>query len=210
MANDRVSLANLGLQMIGAKRIVAFDEASAEARAVSAVYDDLRDAVLCETPWSFAQKRVAFTILDITPVFTDDRMTIVYARPSDLLKLNFLSDASAIVKVEHDGIYSDTRNLKAIYTFRNDDPTTYFSAFTLALATRIAAELCFSLTESSAKAERLYELYESVRLPRAVAEDSQQGTPLQMLQDEWTFARVYGNANLAPQTPGAQTWHPLW
>ena len=210
MAQSKVELANIALQMIGSKRIASFAEDSREARAVATVYDDIRDEVLAEHPWSFAQKRAVLATLADAPVFTEDRMRVVYAKPNDLVRLNFMSDPSAVVKVEQNGILSDTLNLKILYTYRNDDPTTYFAKFTMAMATRLAAELCFHLSESAAKSEKVLEAYETIRLPRAVAEDSQQSTPVQPMQDEWTWYRIYGSAGFPSQQPGAQTWHPSW
>ena len=210
MAQSKVDVSNIALNMIGAKRISTFTQDCPEARSISAVYEDIRDEVLCEHPWTFAQERVILATLATPPIFTDDRMTIAYAKPVDFLKIEAVNDLSAVVKVEREGIFSDTTSLKMRYTFRNDDPTTYFPKFTLALACRLAAEVCFNLTESFQKSEGLMDLYIKIKLPSAISEDSKQGTPIQANMDEWTGARIYGNAAIAPQTPNAATWSPPW
>lgn len=61
MASDKVALSNLALQMLGAQRISSFADNSREARAISTIYDDTRQEILCEHPWTFAQKRVMLT-----------------------------------------------------------------------------------------------------------------------------------------------------
>jgi hypothetical protein len=208
LAQSKVALVNLALVKIGAKRISSFTENTPEARAVNAIYDDIRDEVLTEHLWSFAQKRAVLATLSTTPVMTEDGMTIVYAKPSDFLKLNFVSDSNAIVKVEQDGILSDTTGLKIIYTARIDDPTKYFPQFVSALACRLAVELCYNLIESATKAQALMEEYEKIKLPRAIAIDSQQGTPISARMDEWELARNVG-VGFETHRPGEATWHPF-
>ncbi len=212
---DKVTLANLALQLIGAKRIASFTEASAEGQAVSACYDQARDEVLGSHPWTFAQKRALLTQLGDPPVFTDDTLTIAYSHPSDALKINFFYPGSASVKLEADAngnkiICSDTKLLKVIYTFSNDQPSSYFAAFITALQYRLASLLAFTLSQSTAKSESLLEAYEKIYLPRAVSEDSQQGSPIELLQDDVLWARMAGTTTFPPNLPGAQTWHPPW
>jgi len=99
--------------------------------------------------------------------------------------------------------------LKIIYTMRIDDPTKYFAQFTTALSVRLASELCFTLSESTSKTKDLYEEYEKIRLPRAIAIDSQQSTPQAIIQDEWETARIDSGGDLIGM-PGYETWHPHW
>ena len=59
------------------RRLATIDDDVDEARAITAVYDDLRDEVLSEHAWSFAQKRVI--LVDMTIPSVDDWETeIVY------------------------------------------------------------------------------------------------------------------------------------
>lgn len=73
MASSKVDIANLALGTIGATRITALTQAIEEARVVNNVYDSVRDEVLMEHPWSFAQKRVA--LVDMTRTAQDDWVT---------------------------------------------------------------------------------------------------------------------------------------
>ena len=208
-AMDKVGVSNLALSQVGAKVISTFNEDSPSARIISRFYDPIRDEVLSEAIWTFAQKRVALAQLSETPVFTDDYMTIMYALPTDLIKLNFLSDPSALVKIEGGKLLSNTSGLKIQYTFRNDDPNTYYPKFTTALALRLASAICFNLTESAKKSADLRAQYVDIALPSAVASDAQQGTPMQPDQTEWDAQRfIGGNAFIV--LPGSQTWHPIW
>jgi hypothetical protein len=47
--------------MIGSQRIASFSDPTREARAITAIYDDCRQEILCENAWTFAQKRVLLT-----------------------------------------------------------------------------------------------------------------------------------------------------
>ena len=207
MSDSNVKIANIALTKMGASRITAFTENTEEAKAVNAVYNDILDEVLSSHPWSFAQKRVVLATLSDTPIDTEDGMTTIYARPSDLIMVNMISSGTAQVKLEAEGILSDTADLKMIYTYRNTDPITYFPAFTQALATRLASEICMALTQSATKASAFLEDYENLKLPRAKSQDSKQGTPRNILQNEWTNARLAGTGYLSAVT-GAETWHP--
>lgn len=138
---------------------------------------------------------------------TDDETSIVvYDKPSDMIKPIKKSSDIAIIKVEWNKIISDTASLKMIYTFKNEDTTQYFSKFTQALVTRIAAEIAFRITNSLKKAQELLKLYNEVDLPKAVSIDSTQGTPDQPSQDEWLNAHLEGSRQF--KTTG-ETWHVI-
>jgi hypothetical protein len=138
---------------------------------------------------------------------TEDSVSVIYYKPTDWVKgPNLQSSTSAIVRVEGTRILSDTGGLKVGYTYLNDDPTSYTGKFITAFASRLAAEICFGVVESATKAKDLREVYESVDLPRAIASDSQQGTPLGLQQGDWENARLSGGGFVA--RPNDETWHP--
>jgi hypothetical protein len=138
---------------------------------------------------------------------TDTETTVVvYQKPADMVKLIKKSSSAAVVKVEQDKIIADVQSLKIIYTFLNTDATQYFSKFTQALVTRLAAEIAFPVTNSLQKAEQLLKIYNDIDLPKAVAIDSTQSTPEEAQQDEWLNAHLEGTSRFA--TTG-QTWHPV-
>ncbi len=208
MAESKIKIASMALAKVGSRAISSFNEETDEARAIDAVYDDILDEVLSEHLWTFAQKRVALAVVDATPAMTEDGISVVYSLPPDFVKLNFTSDRRALVKVENNRILSDTNDLKILYTYRNDDPVKYFAKFTQALVARLAAEICFTLTESVKKTEGLHRLYEDVALPSAVSVDSQQGSPVEGMQDQWLDARIFGTGGFATTPTGNNAWHP--
>ena len=128
----------------------------------------------------------------------------VYQKPSDFVKLIKKSDINAFVNVEQDKIISDDNALLIKYTYLNVTVSQYGPKFIQALATRLAAEVAFTIMNSVSKAKALMVLYEDTVLPAAVAVDSTQGSPDQIQDNEWELAMKTGSW---PATQG-QTWHP--
>ncbi len=288
-STTKLQIANLALSLIGSKNLTTFGETiTEEGKRINATYAFVRDEVLMEHPWSFAQKRVA--LVDMTRTAQDDWETItdyavddivydptltyyykcliahtssalfatdlaaadwvlytswvtgtVYAKgdkvynsgieyaclvnhtaaalfatdlasvywvatelvtdlddtiinvlylPTDFLKVNKVSDSYAVYELLGNRLLADTDTLSIKYTYSNDDPTLYSAMFVTALATRLAAEVCFNLTQSKQKAQDVLEMYESIALPRAMAADSAEGTAEETDQFEWEEARL--------------------
>jgi len=203
-----VRIINMALSKLGAKRITTISDDTVSARAAVAVYTEILDEVLMEAQWTFAQKRAALAVLTGDPTWTEDGMSIRYSYPTDFLKLNFTSDGSAKIRLEQDAILSDTASLKILYTYRATDTTKYSTMFVTALATRLAAEMAFGLTSSKTAMEYLMKEYEEIRLPRAIAADSQQGSPLSPSQNEWLGSRTSGSGGIGGRS-GWATWEPI-
>jgi len=202
-----VSICNIAISKVGGKRITALSDDTPAAILCNDIFEETRNSVLCDHIWSFAQKRVALVDSGIDPVYEDDLVTIAYTRPTDLLKVNFTNIRSALVKLEGQYILSDTASLYIKYTFEQTDTTLYFPKFVMALATKIAAEIAYPITTSRSVAKDLHELYLGRDLPSAIAQDSQQGTPLPPMQDEWIDARRMGSGELVGQS-GYSIWYP--
>lgn len=137
---------------------------------------------------------------------TDFDTIVVYQKPTDLVKVNKKSDPNARLHIEQDKIISSVENLKIKYTYRNVTVSQYPPKFVNALATRLAAEICFTVTNSTTKVEGLMKIYNDIDLPQAMAVDSTEGTPDEAVQDEWLDAMRTGGQRVA--TVG-DTWHPV-
>ena len=120
----------------------------------------------------------------------DDEVTNVYYMPTDFLRLTKISDTDAAYEIVGTRLLSDTASLKMKYTYSNDDPLTYSPKFVVALASRLAAEICFNLTQSANKAKDILTRYEGIDLLRAMASDSAQGSPEEVDQTEWEEAML--------------------
>ena len=297
MAVDKLTIYNKALVLCGGRRLAAVTDEVEEQRIISLVYDDCRDDVLMEHPWTFAQKRaelinmthpsvdlwvtatayvvgdtvffndvvynclVANTsdifsvelaaldwevkltwvtatgyavgdqvyesglnytcleahtsgtfstdltatkwILSEVLAMTEDGVQTIFYRPTDLLEISLVSNRSALIMVEESRILTNV-----IDTFQLDTPSLYTSQFRNALAGKIAAEVCFAITESATKAEKLLEKYHAVTLPKAVFSDSTQGTPREAQDGEWITARIISGGGLFG-TSSDSVWHPI-
>ncbi len=206
-AVSQVSICNLALTFLGAKRINALDENSNNARACNAVYDLSLEEVLMENNWTFAQKRIALATVTGDPVFTDDGVSVIYQKPVDCLKVNFTNTENALVKLEGDKILSDTAGLKIIYTFLNTDPQSYTKKFVNALATLISRNIAYAITSSRSMVKEQGQLYID-RLNVAMSVDSQQGTPLSPMQDDIVLSRISGSDGELVGRTGQSIWFP--
>lgn len=129
---------------------------------------------------------------------------VVYRKPSDWIKPIKKSVQGARISIEGNRVIADVLNLKVIYTRLETNTDKYFPKFTNAFAMRLAAELCFKLTNSVSKTKEMMSLYRDDALPSAVAVDSTQGSPDEINQDEWIDSMELGSF---PHTTG-ETWHP--
>ncbi len=207
---SKVIICNKAFNLIRAKRISALTDDTVEARLCNDIYPLTLETILMEHPWSFAQKRADLAVVDETPAFTDDFMTIVYQKPSDMLKVNFVNNRAAIFKVEGNKILSDTSDLAIKYTYINDIPQEYNSDFITAFAYLLASEMAFTLTNSRSLAEDMVKMYEGIKLPKAMSADSQQGTPQEPMQSEWLTSRVSGVSSGISGATSWDTWYPCY
>ncbi len=204
------TICNMALTLLGADRITSIsDTTDKNSRECNAVYELMRDDVLTDHAWSFAQKRIALVeAADPDPVWTDDFVTVAYDLPTDFLQLNSVNVKGALVKLEGSQLLSNTSDLEMLYTFRLTDVTKFQSKFVQALAGRIAGEMAMAITGKSTTMERLLTIYYEKKLPQAISKDSQQGTPQAPAQNEWLNARRQGaGGELVGQT-GWDTWYP--
>ncbi len=200
---SKIGLANLALYKIGAKRISSFTDGSNEARVINDIYDNCREMVLEEHPWSFAIQTVALQTISITPVDFGDGLSIAYALPEDWLFTYLVNFPFANMRKEEiDGqsvLLCDTAGLIIKYIFNNDDPTKYSAKFYEALACKLAAEACFKLVQAGQKVTAEKVDY-GMALLSAMAADSKNSGPDQPSQDEWFQARLAGS-NVIPVNP---------
>ena len=193
IAQSRVSIANICLAKLGMNitSTLTPSESAPEITALNAIYDQIRDDLLRKHPWTFAQKTVLLATLAITPVDFGDGATIVYGYPDDFINPNLWNNQYALIRLESDGIHSDTTGLAMKYTYANDDPGSYSPDFIQAFGVRLAYELCENFTQSRSKKENLGKEY-LLKLGEAMANDSQLGTPIESRCDEWFAMRLAG------------------
>jgi hypothetical protein len=186
---SEVNVANLALTDLGADRIIALTEDSENARKVNAVFALLRDAELRSHPWNFATQRRNFNQTTNTPAFGFDNE---FQIPSDVIRILTSENRNYDDWVrEGDKILINDTSFKARCIIRITDPVIWDEAFVAMFAARLTAELAYSITDSRTIAADKWSIYrEKKRLTSGI--DAQEGTPMEMLADEWLDSRRGG------------------
>lgn len=167
MATSAVAICNLALARCGVSSTIAsLTEASQEALACNAVYEQARDEVLRDFPWPFATKYAVLGLVEEAPTI---EWAYSYRYPSDCLRaLRLVSgDPTGRTRVPyrlgHDAsgrlLFTNQQNAQLAYTARFTDPAHFDPTFTSALAWRIAIDIAAPLARSDSQRQRAEQGY---------------------------------------------------
>jgi hypothetical protein len=187
--STKVEIINKALTLIGASPIVNITDDTQNARIMNRVYDSSRKSVLSECLWNFASKRSLLALSADTLPWYDTGVGILYARPSDVIRIFATNDKNAIWKEEGDYIVSDTNGLGILYVYDLDVPSKYTSSFIDAFVDRLASDAAYPIVNSRNLGEAFRKLYETISLPKAKSENSQTGSQVTMQDDAWEMAK---------------------
>ncbi len=188
---DKVTIVNRALSLLGAEPITALTDDTPEANIANRMYDESRRSILSETLWNFAAKREVLNEIDEDPAWQLDSVRNIFQLPSDIIRIFGISDRNAIWRIEQDRLLTNVNEIGIIYVFNLVDTSKFSASFTDAFADKLASDMCYSVLNSNTEAKRLLEKYDGVSLPKAMTENSQEGTPPEILDDLWTLAK-YG------------------
>jgi fibronectin type 3 domain-containing protein len=197
---SKVSICNIALVKLGASTIDSLTEDSKAARALSTIFDRIRDAELARHFWNFAKARrkLAEAISDEPNGPFSHR----YALPTDWLTTIYVGNLPSSVNLadfrgydpgdwSHEGpfILTNTAPPADLYYIRRiTDPTRYHALFVEALACRLAMEVADALTNSTARWQKVATEYRA-----AIAEARRVNAiqnPAQQPQDgDWMGSR---------------------
>lgn len=200
MAASDTQIANIGLQMLGARSILNLTDDQLEAREMNLAFATMRDAELNRHRWRFSFSRVSLPALATTP---DSDYLYEYQLPGDFIRLleggdirslPDLSDyrggnGSALYSIEGRKILT---NLPAPLGIRHiariTDTTQFTPAFDVALAACCAYQTCEKITQSTQKQAVCRALYKEA-LRDALLAQALELTPEQPADDTWMIAR---------------------
>jgi hypothetical protein len=185
MSVSEVSIANSALVKVGADRISSLTQETKSARLLNAIFAQQRDAVMSAHPWNFAIKRATLAANATVP---DSEWTYQFDKPSDCLRVLEAYTTDIDFVVEGDQILSDESELPVRYIYRNVDPASWSPTFAEALACKLAAEVSYALTQSSALADQMVKAYRAV-LAEARSMDGAEGIIKGLEADTWTQSR---------------------
>jgi hypothetical protein len=189
-----IDICNSALIKLGAEPINSLDDDLKEARLCRIQYPKIRDSVLRSAPWNFAVKRALLTPVVETLEFgeADDNIFLLPNNCVRVWKLND-GDPQQKYKIEGNKIICALPELQLFYV-ANDVPVSYYDAnFKEAVACMLAADLCYSLTQSAALKQGL-EGSGEFWINQARSHNSQESTPDDFMFDDFLMARQGGRA----------------
>lgn len=171
-----IDLCSLALIKLGANSISSFDEGTVEAQVSARIYPVIRDGMLSFHPWNFASVQKKLPRLAEIPIAD---YTYTFQIPHDCLRI--LSAGSGgnssglTYKIQGTHLLTSSEQVTITYIFRAPE-STYPPFFNMALISRLAAEFCIPLTDSTSRWQGLYKMAES-ELQKAKLCDAQEDTP---------------------------------
>lgn len=184
---SRVSVCNLALTVLGADRITSLEDNSVNARRLNAIYDSCLEDVLRAHPWNFAIVRQQLSELATSPVFGYE---YEFQLPGDCLRVIEVNDGTNLItdyKVEGRKILCGYDDIYIKFIAKVTDPNQYTSQFIFVLASRLAAEVAYAVTNNKETAKQAYQLY-ALRLQQAKETDAQESASVNVIdEDEWTI-----------------------
>ena len=196
-----VDIANFALNNLGAFNITSLDENSKAARVVNQRYESVRDAVFRAHPWNCLINRASLAQETSTPAFG---YTYQYALPTDPFCLRVLEFSNGSLSYPQDNITNNTggpvfviegRKLltdegsaQIKYIGRVTDTQLYDASLTEALAARLAAEICYTITGSTSMVQIQTSLYEA-KINEARFNDATEGATQRLEASDFIESR---------------------
>ena len=190
----KTSLINKSLTLIGAAPITSITDDTHNARVVNRVWDTSLRSLLSECAWNFATTRQLLATSADTIAWYHTGVTVVYVRPSDVIRIFDTNDENAIWYEEGDYILSDTTGLGVRYVKFTEEVSKFPSSFVEALVDRLCADAAFMILNSAKIAEAYVKRYENISLPKATSENAQTGKQQVVKDDAWLDAKYAGAA----------------
>lgn len=184
---SRVSIANKAIAFIGDNKITDLSDETMTAKSINNVYVDSLKSILSECCWNFAKKRVVLNMLTEKPAFGGGNY---FQLPSDVVRI-FKTTAKKW-EIEGNYILTPESSIGIVYTYLCEDDNRYPPRFKDALACRLAADICFDLTNNSSKQAELLNLYEGHYLPIAKSMNARDKSGEKVEDSEWVDAVYSG------------------
>lgn len=185
MASSDTEVCNIALKRLGVGLIVNLNDGSDQASALNAIYSSTRDRLLRELSWNFAQFRKTL-LPDPTkaPVFG---YTYAYPLPAKplCLKVNETDPPDAVYDIENSMdsggnitgkcLVTEEAQISIRFTGQVTDVSQWDASFVEAMASDLAAQVAYALTESETKARDMAK-WASDALSHAQTVNSQEGS----------------------------------
>jgi len=176
MALNDIDLCARALIRLGAAPITTFNDNSAESEIAGALYPTIRDAILSSYPWTFATGQIELTRLNESPL---SDYAYAHALPNDFLRAisagSHAQSQGMDYRINRNQLHCNYDRVVLTYIFRPEEEETP-PFFDMVLISRLAAEFCIPITESTSRATAMYKIADQ-ELARARSVDAMQDTP---------------------------------
>lgn len=202
MASSEVQIAKMALSHIGDRYdITSLTEATPEAEQVNLVFDNARDALVREYPWTWSLRYYTPAALVGTP---PAQWTYMYAYPSDALRVwrivNPLDPQQNRLPPLEFRVARNNDDVKVLLTEESEPEFEYSkqvtnsfewdSLFDVALSWRIASMIAMPITGDSGIRDMIRREAE-LQIGRAQQEDGNEGISREQSRDpDWIRARA--------------------
>jgi len=176
-----VAICNRALDMLGAEPLTSLADNTKAGRLCARNFEPVRDAVLRTYPWNAAIRRASLPALTEAPAWgyacqfqlPDGPFPEACLR---LLAIDGEAEFDARYKIEGRRVLTnEPAPLNILYIGRIDDPSQLDPMLHDVIATRLAADLSYSLTASAALGQSLMDIYQA-KLAEARSTDAQEGS----------------------------------
>ena len=157
-----IDICNSALNLLGASTISALTEDTKNARLCNQRYEPIRNRVFRSHNWNCLIQRVELGRNSAAPVV---EYTYSYALPADFLRVLKIHNGSTDsisadlpYKIEGKNLITDQTTVYLVYIALDADPTNYDAYLYEALATSIAADLTYAITNNTSLAIKYRDL----------------------------------------------------
>jgi hypothetical protein len=183
--SSAVNICNSALIKLGQERINSLDDDNKRARLCKEQYYKVLRRVLRSHPWNFAIKRATLTESGDSVTWGEEKL---YALPSDCVRVYGVEGKYFKYKIEGRYIVTSDGAPNIKYISDDVDEYLYDASFAEAVASWLAADLCYALTQSASLKEGLLREGEFwVSQARSVGAQEQTVDSLQF--DDWDDSR---------------------
>tara|TARA_R110000803_G_scaffold156082_2_gene220634 strand:- start:691 stop:1269 length:579 start_codon:yes stop_codon:yes gene_type:complete len=171
-----VDICNSALNMLGGATIISLTENSKNGRLCNQRYEPVRDAIFRSHPWNCLIKRIDLAANTETPNF---QWKFQFTLPSDCLRVlrtensNFSNEEQ--YRIEGRNLLTNQSTIKIQYVAKITDTTKYDTLLIETISARLAAELCYPITQSATLMDRMFALYDA-KLKEARFADATEGS----------------------------------
>jgi len=176
MALNDIALCARALIKIGANPITSFNDGTAESEIAGALYPSAKDSLLSAYPWTFASGQVVLNQVLDSPLAD---YSYAFELPTDFLRAISVGNGNkgrgVSYRIMQGQVHCNVKDIVLTYIYRVEEEE-FPPFFDMALISRLSAEFSIPVTESTSRAQALYDFADK-EFQKARQIDAQQDSP---------------------------------